>query len=55
MIEGVKNAIELPKRGFFIDDVGGKITMQFPKKEILMGDVGDKKCSRITKRGNFDG
>ena len=34
---------------------GVKITMEFPKKEILMCDVGDKKCSRITKKGNFDG
>ncbi len=32
MIEGVKNAIELPKRGFFIDDVGGKNYNAISKK-----------------------
>ncbi len=37
MIEGVKNAMELPKRGFFIDDVGVRITIEFPKKEIFYG------------------
>ncbi len=32
-----------------------KNAVELPKKAILMDDAGDKKCNRITKKGNFDG
>ncbi len=45
----------LPKKEIWWVMGGVKNAVGLPKKEILMGDGGSKKCSRITKKGNFDG
>ncbi len=53
-MQGIKNAVELPKEEILMDDAGDKNAVELPKKELLMDGAGGKKCNGITKKGNFD-
>ena len=52
---GQKMQQNYQKRKFQWIAWGTKNGIELPKKEFLMNCMGDKKCNRITKKGNFDG